>query len=91
MSTYNQTKAAQKAWEYRHYGKHPQLDTLLNNWWNSRLDEMQSKGVRVEPGFSNGEEAWRLTNCTTGRSVVVPKSEVEADFRRIVLGQQVTA
>lgn len=92
MSVFNQTKAAQKAWEYRHYGKQKlQLDTIINNWWDTCLNDMQAKGIKIELGTSNGEDAWRLTNSRSGKSVVVPKYEVEADFKRLVLGQQVTA
>ncbi|KKG49242.1 hypothetical protein [Methanosarcina mazei] len=47
MSTFNQTKATQKAWQYRHYGRDVKyLD--FEDWFNWTVEKIKSRGAKVE-------------------------------------------
>lgn len=47
MSQFNQTKAAQKAWQYRHYGR-PVKFLEFNDWFTWTINKMKSQGAKVE-------------------------------------------
>ncbi|MDM7918844.1 MAG: hypothetical protein QUS12_06715 [Methanosarcina sp.] len=47
MSVFNQTKAAQKAYEYRHYGRTPKF-LEFEDWFNWTISKIRSKGAKVE-------------------------------------------
>lgn len=47
MSQFNQTKAAQKAYEYRHYGRTVKfLD--FEDWFDWTIEKIKSRGAKVE-------------------------------------------
>lgn len=47
MSVFNQTKAAQKAYEYRHYGR-PVNFLNFDAWFDWTVNKIRSRGAKVE-------------------------------------------
>lgn len=47
MSQFNQTKAAQKAYEYRHYGRSPKF-LEFEDWFEWTVNKIRSQGAKVE-------------------------------------------
>jgi len=47
MSQFNQTKAAQKAWQYRHYGRDVKF-LNFEDWFNWTISKIKSRGAKVE-------------------------------------------
>lgn len=47
MSVFNQTKAAQKAYEYRHYGR-PVKFLEFDDWFNWTIEKIKSRGAQVD-------------------------------------------
>jgi hypothetical protein len=47
MSVFNQTKAAQKAWQYRHYGRHVKF-LEFEDWFNWTIEKIKSRGAKVD-------------------------------------------
>lgn len=47
MSVFNQTKASQKAYEYRHYGRHVRF-LEFEDWFNWTVEKIKSRGAKVE-------------------------------------------
>lgn len=60
-------------------------------WREYRFNKLIKDGVKIEHGLSNGQEAWRLTNTVSGKVMVVPQTEIEADWKRCYLRQGATA
>ncbi len=47
MSVFNQTKAAQKAWQYRHYGRDVKF-LNFEDWFTWTTEKIRSRGAKVE-------------------------------------------
>lgn len=47
MSVFNQTKAAQKAYEYRHYGR-PVKPLNFDTWFDWTVNKIRSQGAKVD-------------------------------------------
>lgn len=60
-------------------------------WRDHRFNQLQNDGVKIEHGHCGPVEAWRLTNTKTGTVMIVPQSEIEADWKRCYLHRGVKA
>ena len=47
MSVFNQTKASQKAWQYRHYGRDIKF-LNFEDWFNWTVEKIRSRGAKVD-------------------------------------------
>jgi hypothetical protein len=82
MSVFNQTKAAQKAWEYRHYGK-PVKYMEFEDWFAWTLNKITSNGAKV--GIQNE----RVFIKWPGQQVVsFPVQEFETEYWSVYRGQK---
>lgn len=70
--------------------KRPRVMTC-EEWRDYRFNQLKSDGVKIEHGHCGPAEAWRLTNTKAGTVMIVPQSEIEADWKRCYLHRGVKA